>query len=412
MKVLVIGAGGSEHALVWKLSKSKHVNEIYSSPGNAGITELAECVDLSPSNFSTIVDFVKYEWIDFTIVCAERLLAEGIVDFFEREGRGILGPLKKAAQVGSSRVFAKNLMRLHGIPTAEYRVFTSYLHAQDHIRLKGAPIVIKTDGRSEGGSFLASTTEQATNILKLIMEEKIFGDAGKYVIIEEHLSGERLSFIALTDGKTITPLTSVYIHRDDEKGLDAGGVGAYSPYKIAQEFEDQIMEKIMKPVLNAFHSEGISYKGFVSADLIVNEKKASVFELNCCLSDLESQTILPRLKSDFADVISAVTGERLSDAVVEMERNATVCIVAAAEAYPESHKAEAISGLEELKAMQDVVAFHENTSFSGSDIVTSGGRVIDITAAGNDLEDARTKAYRAIESIHFEGMHYRKDIGT
>jgi phosphoribosylamine---glycine ligase len=206
VKVLVIGGGGREHALVWKLSQSKHINKIYASPGNAGIAEIAECIDLSPNNFSAIVDFVRYEWIDLTIVCSEKLLAEGIVDFFDREGRRILGPDRKAAQAGLSRVFAKNLMRLHGIPTPGYKVFTSYLQALDYIRLKSAPIVIKTDGRSAGNdSFFASTTDEAMNVLKLIMEDGIFGEDGRQVVIEEQLAGERVSFLALTDGKTLPP---------------------------------------------------------------------------------------------------------------------------------------------------------------------------------------------------------------
>ncbi len=412
MKVLVIGGGGREHALVWKLSQSKHINKIYSSPGNAGIAEIAECIDLSPNNFSAIVDFVRYEWIDLTIVCSEKLLAEGIVDFFDREGRRILGPDRRAAQVGLSRVFAKNLMRLHGIPTPEYKVFASYLHALDYIRLKSVPIVIKTDGRSvKDGSFLASTTEEATNILKLIMEDRVFGDDGRHVVIEEQLGGERFSFLALTDGKTVTPFTSLYIYRGDETGSNMMGMGAYSPvYRVKKELKAYIMEKIMEPLLKAFHSEGINHKGFISADLIVNEEKVHVFELNCCLKELEAQTVLPRLKTDLIDMVSAVMEERLSGTEIEVEQNATVCIVGAAERYPKSPNGVAISGLETIKMMKEVIAFHENTSFDDSNIVTPGGGVICITAVGKDPEDAKVKAYDAIEKIHFDGIYYRKDI--
>lgn len=412
MKVLVIGGGGREHALVWSLSKSKHVNKIYSSPGNAGIAELAECVDLSPNNFNAVVDFVKYEWIDLTIVCSEKLLAEGIVDVFEREGRSILGPDKAAAQFGVSRVFAKNLMRLHGIPTAEYKVFSSYLQAQDYIRLKSAPIVIKTDGRSErDGSFLASTADEATNILKLIMEDGFFGDAGRYVIIEEQLTGDRLSFLALTDGKTVTPLTSLYADREDETGPSATVMGGCSPgYRVNEDLKAFVMEKIMDPLRKAFRSEGINHKGFISADLIVNRDRAHVFELNCCLTGLEAQTVLPRLRTDFVDMVSAVAGERLSDSAIEMEQNEAVCIASAMEGNPISTKGITISGLGIIKALKDVVVFHENTSFSNSEIVTHGGKVICVTATGKDLKDAKAKAYQAIEKIHFEGMHYRKDI--
>jgi len=414
VKVLVIGSGGREHALVWKLSQSKHINKIYASPGNAGMAEIAECIDLSPNDVHAITDFVKYEWIDLTIVCSAKFLAAGIADFFEREGRKILGPRKKAAHVGLSRVFAKKLLRLYGIPTAEYKVFTSHLHAKDYIRLKGAPIVIKTDGCPEGtGCFLVSTTEEATNILKLIMEDRIFGDAGKHVVIEEQLRGERLSFVALTDGKTITPLTSLRIYRGNDTNPDAIGMGAYSPvYSVKKELETNILGKIMGPLIEAFHSEGINHRGFISADLVVDEEKAHVFELNCCLGDLESQTALPRLKTDFVDMVLAVTEERLADVDIEMEENPTVCIASALEGYPKSRNGAIISGLEKIKAMKDVIVFHENTSFSDSEIVASSGRAIDITAFGKDLEDAKTKAYRAMREIRFDGMYYRKDIGT
>jgi phosphoribosylamine--glycine ligase len=412
VKVLVIGGGGREHALAWKLAQSKHVNKIYASPGNAGIAELAECIDLSPNNFSAIVDFVRYEWIDLTIVCSEKLLAEGIVDFFDREGRRILGPNRKAAQVGLSRVFAKNLMRLHGIPTPEYKVFTSYLHALDYIRLKSVPIVIKTDGRSvENNSFFASTTDEAMNILKLIMEDRVFGDDGRHVVIEEQLVGERISFLAFTDGKTVAPFTSLYIYRGDETGSNMMGMGAYSPvYRFNKELRAYIMEKIMEPLLRAFHSEGIKHKGFISADLIVNDEKAHVFELNCCLKELEAQTVLPRMNTDLIDMVSAVMEERLSGTEIEVEENASVCIVGAAERYPKSPNGVAISGLETIKMMEDVIAFHENTFFDGSNIITPGGGVICVTATGKDPDDAKVKAYDAIEKIHFDGVYYRKDI--
>jgi len=415
MKVLVIGRGAREHAIVWKLSQSKHINKIYCSPGNAGIAEFAECINVSPDNFGALVDFVKYEWIDLTIVCSEEFLARDLVNTFEREGCRILGSHRTATELMVSRVFAKNLMRLHGIPTAEYRVFTSYLHAQDHIRLKGAPIVIKTDGHAEGdGVFVASTTEKATDALKLIMKDRIFGDAGRQVIIEENLKGQRVSFVALTDGRTVLPLTSLYIYRSDEIRANAMGMGAYCPVPlIEKELETYIMDKIMGPLLRVFGSEGIKYKGFISADLIVNRNRAHVFELNFCFGDLEAQTLLPRLKTDFTEMVLAVTGERLSDIEIAWGQNASVCVVGSSKVYSErSPEGVTITGLEKIKTEKDTFAFHENTLFHNSDVVAAGERVICITATGEDLKDAKTKAYGAIGKINFDGMYYRKDIGN
>jgi phosphoribosylamine--glycine ligase len=416
VKVLVIGSGGREHAIAWKMSGSKHISEIYCSPGNAGIAEIAECVDFSPSDFRALIDFVKSEWIDLTIVCSEKFLARGIVNAFEREGCRILGPDRTASQIRSSRVFTKNLLRLHRLPTAEYKVFTSYLHAQDHIRLKGAPVVIKTGGYSEDGIFIASTVEEATDILKLIMKDRFFGDAGKQVIIEENLRGGRISFLALTDGKTITPLTSLYIHRsklDNTTGPATAVAGAYSPVPFLKGgFEAYLLEKIMNPLLKAFNAEGIKYKGFISADLIVNKEKAHIFELDCCLGSLYAQAILPRLKTDLMDLVSAVTEERLSDTVITWRQKASVCIVVYSKGQPPDYQRDLREGLEKTKSMEDIVIFHEHSSFGDGDGFVPGSSIFSITSTGSDIEDAKTKAYNALEKIHFEGMYYSKDIGN
>ncbi len=412
MKVLVIGNGGREHAIIWKLSQSKHIDKIYSSPGNAGIAEIAECIDISPNDFSSLVDFVKYEWIDLTIVCSEKFISNDIVSVFEREGRRILGPDRTSAQVRLSRVSAKNLMRLHRIPTAEYKVFTSYLHAQDHIRLKGAPIVIKLDGNSEGSDcFIASTVEEAIGNLKLIMEDRIFGDAGRRVIIEESLKGDRFTFVVLTDGKSILPITSLYIYSGNE--LSSAAAGAYSPVPVVkEELRTYITEKILGALLKAFRSEGIKYKGFISADLVVNKDGVRVFELNWSFGDLEAQTILPRLRTDLTDLVLAVTDEKLYGTALEWGQNASVCVAGFLKGHlAESGEGIVVSGLETIKTMKDVFTFHDNTSFDNSGIVTPGGRVISITATGKDIKDAKTKAYNAIGKIHVEGMHYRDDIG-
>ena len=415
MKVLIIGSGGREHAIAWKMSGSKHISEIYCSPGNAGIAEIAECIDFSPSDFSALIDFVKSEWIDLTIVCDEKFLARGIVNAFEREGCMILGPDKKASQIRLSRVFTKNLLRLRRLPTAEYKVFTSYLHAQDYIRLKGAPVVIKTGGYCADGIFTASTVEEATDILRLIMKDRSLGDAGRQVIIEENLRGERISFLVLTDGKTVIPLTSLYIHRSKRNaaGPVAAVAGACSPVPLLKEgFEGYLLEKIMTPLLKAFSAEGIKYKGFISADLIVNKEKVYIFELDCCLGSLDAQTILPRLKTDLMDMVSSVAEERLSDTVIAWKRKASVCVVVYSKGKPPDYQRDLMKGLEKAKSMEDIVIFHEHSSFDDRDRVATGSRVLSVTSTGSDIEDAKTKAYKALERIRFEGMYYSKDVGN
>jgi phosphoribosylamine--glycine ligase len=415
MKVLVIGCGGREHAIAWKMSCSKHVTEVYCSPGNAGIAEIAECIDFSPSDFSALIDFVKSEWIDLTIVCDEKFLARGIVNAFEREGCRILGPDKIASQITLSRVFTKNLLRLHRLPTAEYKVFTSYLHAQDYIRLKGAPVVIKTDGCPEDGIFTASTVEEAIDILRLIMKERALGDAGRQVIIEENLGGERISFLALTDGKTIMPLTSLYIHPGKKNAAwpVAAAAGACSPVLFLKKgFETYLLEKIMTPLLKAFNAEGIKYKGFISADLIINKEKVYIFELDCCLGSLDAQAILPRLKTDLMDLVSSVVEERLSDIVIAWRRKASVCIVVYSKGTPPDYRRDLMKGLEKMKSMEDIVIFDEHSSFDDGNRVVPGSRVLSVTSTGSDIEDAKTKAYEALGKIHFDGMYYSKDIGN
>ena len=416
MKALVVGEGAKEHAIVWKLSQSRHINKIYCCPGNAGIAEIAECLDVSPNNFSALIDFVKYEWVDLTIVGSEELISKGFVNALEKEGCKVLGPGRTVTQMMSSRAFVKNLMRLYRIPTAEYKVFTSYLHAQDYVRLKGAPIIIKPDGFSEENVFIASTVEEAINALRLIMKDRIFGDAGKRIIIEESLKGEELTFIVLTDGKTTVPFTSLHKYRhvfNGDTGSNTAGMGAYSPVaSITKELETIIMGKLVGPLLKALNSEGIKYKGVLSADLVVVEGRPYVFEFDCFFGDPETQTILPRLRTDFTDLALAIIEERLSDIDLEWRQEASLCIVVSSKGYPDKYqKGAVITGLEKIKPMKDTVVFHAGTSFSNKDIVTSGGRVISITATGTDIRDAKIKAYTALENIHFKGMHYRKDIG-
>lgn len=416
MKVLVIGSGGREHAIVWKLSQSRHVDKIYCATGNAGIAEIAECIDVDLSNFDALLDFVRYEWIDLTIVGPEEPLSRGIVDVFEKEGRRILGPTKAAAQLESSKVFAKEFMKRHRIPTAEYRVFTSYLHAEDYVRMKGAPIVIKADGLAAGkGVVVASTVDEAINALRLIMKDKAFGNAGDKVIVEDYLRGEEASFMVFTDGKTIVPMASSQDHKrvfDGDKGPNTGGMGAYSPAPvITKEVESIVMDTIMKPTIEGLRSEGIKYKGILYAGLMIDNGKPSVLEFNCRLGDPEAQPVLLRLDTDLVDICMAIADEKLSNVNIEWKDEAAVCVVLASKGYPGKYeKGKIISGFNEIKTMRDVVVFHAGTAFNNNETVTNGGRVLGVTALGKDIKAAKERAYEAVKKIHFEGMHYRKDI--
>lgn len=416
MKVLVIGGGGREHAIVWKLSKSKHVDRIYCAPGNAGIAEIAECIDVQPSDFNALIDFVKYEWIDLTIVGPEEPLSKGIVDIFEKEGRRILGPQKAAVQLESSKAFAKDFMKRHLIPTAEYRVFSSYHQAEDYVRMKGAPIVIKADGLAAGkGVIVAASVDEAIDALRKIMKEKIFGEAGNRVIIEECLTGEEASFMVFTDGKSIVPMAHSQDHKrvfDNDKGPNTGGMGAYSPAPIVtKEIESYVMEKIMKPTVYGLKSEGIEYKGILYAGLMIKNGIPFVLEFNCRMGDPETQPILTRLDSDLISISLAITDRKLSDVEIKWKDEASVCVVLTSGGYPNKYdKGKEIFGLEDVKKMKDVIVFHAGTTFDNNKIVTNGGRVLGVTGIGKDIKAARDKAYKAIEKIHFEGMHYRMDI--
>ncbi len=418
MKVLVIGGGGREHAIAWKLAQSPRVDKIYCAPGNAGIAEIAECIDIDISDHRTLIDFVKYEWIDLTIVGPEDPLTKGIVDRFDREDRRCLGPVKEAARLEESKVFAKEFMKKYAIPSAEYRAFTSYLHAEEHVRMKGAPIVIKADGLAAGkGVVVAKTVDEAIDALRLIMKEKAFGPAGDRVVVEECLEGEEASYLVFTDGKTILPMAGSQDHKrvfDNDEGPNTGGMGAYSPAPvITPGIEKKIMDRIMKPAVRGLRKEGIKYKGILYAGLMLKDGEPYVLEFNCRFGDPETQPILTRLDSDLLEIALAITDERLSGLSLEWKPEASVCVVAASGGYPGKYETgKVITGLEEVKEMDDAVVFHAGTAYNGRDIVTAGGRVLGVTALGKDIREARDRAYEAIGKIHFEGMHYRKDIAA
>lgn len=416
MKVLVVGGGGREHAMVWKLSQSRLVDKIYCCPGNAGIASLAERIDVSQNDFNALLDFVKYEWIDLTIVGPEDPLSKGIVDLFEAAGRRILGPVKAGAMLESSKVFSKDLMKAAGIPSAEYKVFTSYIHAEEYIRFKGVPIVIKADGLAAGkGVFVAATMDEAMEALKIIMKDRAFGEAGDRVVIEQCLKGEEASFMAFTDGTTIVPMVSSQDHKrifDGDKGLNTGGMGAYSPAPVVTpELENIVMDKVMKPIVRALRAEGIKYKGILYAGLMIDEGVPHVLEFNCRMGDPETQPVLSRLKTDFMEIAMAIAEERLSEINIEWNPDPAVCVVVSSEGYPGAYrKGDVISGLDEAEKIDGVKVFHAGTSFKDDSIVTSGGRVLGVTAVGPDILSAKKRAYEAVGKINFNGMHFRKDI--
>jgi phosphoribosylamine--glycine ligase len=418
MKVLVIGGGGREHALVWKLKQSPRVNKVYCAPGNAGIAEMAECVDIKGDDVDSLLDFVKYNWIDLTVVGPEVPLTEGIVDAFVREERLIFGPDKLGAQLEGSKIFAKDFMRKYGIPTAEYKTFTSYLHAEEYVRLKGAPIVIKADGLAAGkGVIVAQTVDEAIDALRMIMKDRAFGEAGNKVLVEQCLKGEEASFMILTDGKTVLPLATSQDHKqvfDGDNGPNTGGMGAYSPAPLVTEsLRAEIMQSIIDPVMKGLTKERMKFRGVIYVGVMVCDGKPYVLEFNVRFGDPEAQPILARLDSDFFDLLKATAEGRLKDVEVSWKDDASVCVVLASKGYPGPYdKGEVIKGLGSFKKDKNVVVFHAGTSLKNGEVVTSGGRVLGVTALGKDILTARDNAYNAIEKIYFEGMHYRKDIGN
>ncbi|MBF0555498.1 MAG: phosphoribosylamine--glycine ligase, partial [Nitrospirae bacterium] len=395
------------------------VDKVYCCPGNAGIAGLAECItNTDPYNIKALVDLVKCEWIDLTIVGPEVPLGLGIVDLFEREGLKIFGPNQKAAALETSKIFAKDFMRWHGIPTARYKVFSSYPQAQDYIRLMGAPIVIKADGLAAGkGVIVAATYEEAEDALRSIMIDRAFGDAGNRVIIEECLTGEEVSFMVVTDGKTIVPIPTSQDHKrvyDNDKGPNTGGMGAYSPAPIVDNaLQEVIMETIMRPTISLLAKDGIKYKGVLYAGLMINDGRPYVLEYNCRFGDPEAQAILMRLDSDIVDICLSVHDGTLDTTGIQWKPEAAVAVVITAGGYPGGFKrGEEITGLESITPSDEVYVFHSGTAFDNDALVTSSGRVLTVAALGENISGARDNAYKAAAQIHFDDMHYRKDIAV
>jgi phosphoribosylamine--glycine ligase len=416
MKVLVIGGGGREHALVWKIAQSPYVKKIYSAPGNAGISELAECVDIKAEDIEKIADFAEKEGIDLTVVGPEAPLVEGIVDEFEKRKLKIFGPNKAAAQIEGSKVFAKNLMKRYGIPTAEYEVFDDYEKALRYVENSNIPIVVKAEGLAAGkGVVVAKTREEAKNAIKAMMKDGVFGKAGRRIVIEEFLEGREVTVMAFCDGKTAKIMESSRDYKrvfDGDEGPNTGGMGAVSPaYYYTDDVSEYVRKNIIRKTLEAMEKEGAPFKGVLYAGLMLTSKGPKVLEFNCRFGDPETQSVLPRLNTDLVEIIIKVLEGRLSEADIEWSKEKAVCVVLASGGYPGAFKkGKEVTGIEDAEK-EGAVVFHAGTALKDGKVVTAGGRVLGVTALGKTEEEARDNAYRAASKIYFEGMHFRKDIG-
>ncbi|MCX5882832.1 MAG: phosphoribosylamine--glycine ligase [Deltaproteobacteria bacterium] len=417
MKILVIGSGGREHALVWKISQSKRVKKIFCAPGNAGISDLATCVPIGAVEIEKLVQFAKKEAIDLTVVGPETPLYMGIVDIFQKKGLKIFGATRKAAEIEYSKSFAKSLMNKYGIPTAESKAFTRHEKAVAYIKKATFPVVVKADGLAAGkGVIICQTVAEALDALKLIMLDLAFGEAGKKVIVEEFLTGEEASFLAFTDGKTVLALPTSQDHKavfDNDEGPNTGGMGAYSPAPVVDEYlHRRIMAEVMIPTVNAMAAEGRPYKGVLYAGLMLNNDKIKVLEFNARFGDPETQPLLIRLKNDIIDIMEAVIEGRLDKCKLDIDERASVCVVMASGGYPGVYsKRFPISGLEDARKIKNVIVFHSGTALVDGSVFNNGGRVLGVTALGNSIKEAIATAYQAVSKITWEGAHYRRDIG-
>ena len=417
MKVLVVGGGGREHALVWKIARSPRVSKIYCAPGNAGISGQAECLDISANDVDGLAKFALEKKIDLTIIGPEEPMVKGLADRFEQEELHVFGLTAGAAQLEGSKVFAKELMRDNGIPTADFAVFSDPGEAKAYIERKGAPIVVKADGLAAGkGVFPCRTPEEALSAVDQIMVERIFGDAGDRIVVEAFLEGEEASFLAFTDGETIVPFPSSQDHKaifEGDKGPNTGGMGAYAPAPVVTpELHDRIMDRIMRPTVRAMKEKGYHYIGVLYAGVMVSGGNINVLEFNVRFGDPEAQPLLMLLKSDLVDIVEAAARGKLNEIPVEWEPKATVCVVMASKGYPGSYeKGFPITGIEKADEAKGVKVFHAGTSLKDGKVVTSGGRVLGVTAMGDDVKSAIEKAYGAVECIRWEGVYYRRDIG-
>ncbi|MBI3268715.1 MAG: phosphoribosylamine--glycine ligase [Planctomycetes bacterium] len=416
MRILVVGGGGREHALVWKLRQSPRVEQVFCAPGNAGIAAIATCVELQPTDVDGLFAFAKKERINLTVVGPEAALCAGIVDRFEGGGLRIFGPSQAAAELEGSKVFCKNLLRKHSIPTADSRIFVNPRDAYEYLRTSTYPIVVKADGLAQGkGVSVCPTPEVAQAAVRTIMEEKAFGPAGNRLIIEEHLTGPEVSVLCFTDGKNLLVLDGAQDYKrleDADLGPNTGGMGAYSPTPALDEGTRAIVEgDILVRVVHAMKNEGRLFRGVLYAGLMLTRNGPRVLEFNARFGDPEAQVLLVRMRCDLVSVLEATIDGKLDEVDLTWDPRPAVCVVLAAKGYPgSSEKDQPIQGLTEGALTPDVWNFHAGTRRHRGEIVTSGGRVLGVTALGQDLQAARTRAYEAVERVHFSGAQHRTDI--
>jgi len=417
MKILVVGSGGREHSLVWKIVQSPKVQKIYAAPGNAGIAMHAECIPVKAEEIKKLASFARSKDIDLTLVGPELPLTLGIVDEFKRYELKVCGPDKNAAVIEGSKLFAKDLMKKNNVPTADYATFDNPKQAISYLKERGTPAVIKADGLAAGkGVIPVQTMEEAERAIDAILTQKTFGEAGSKIVIEDFLTGEEASFIVFTDGNTILPLPSSQDHKaiyENDQGPNTGGMGAYSPAPvITGRLQQKVMDEVMTPILKGMADAGRRFKGFLYAGLMVDGEEIKVLEFNARLGDPEAQPILMRMKTDLVPVLEAIVDERLDQVSIQWDERPAVCVVMASQGYPGSYpKGMEITGLNDLKSVGNVEVFHAGTALKDNQVVTSGGRVLGVTALGNDIGEAIGNAYSAVSRIKWEGVYYRKDIG-
>jgi len=417
MKVLVIGSGGREHAIAWKLAQSKKVTKLFCVPGNGGIEEICECVNIPADDIPELLNFALQKEIDFTVVGPEAPLVNGIVNYFRRKKLKIFGPTKIAAQLEGSKVFAKQFMSHNKIPTAKFKIFSEAGAAKKYIKSQEFPLVVKADGLAGGkGVIICENLEEAEATIDSIMIKKVFGSAGNKIIIEECLMGEEASVLAICDGDNFVCLASAQDHKrifDNDEGPNTGGMGAYSPAPVVTaELQNRVQREVFAPVLSGMKKIGHKFKGVLYAGLMITEDGPKVLEFNVRFGDPETQAILPRLKDDLAGLMFDAVEGNLFGTRLSWDERSCVCVVCSSAGYPgEYEKGREILGLDELTDFKDVMVFHAGTKQYVGKYFTNGGRVLGVAALGNDIRRAINKTYLAVEEINFEGMHYRKDIG-
>ena len=417
MKILIVGSGGREHAIAWKVAQSPKVDKIYCAPGNAGISEYAECVDIGAMEFDKLVAFAKEKQIDLTVVGMDDPLVGGIVDAFEAEGLRVFGPRKNAAILEGSKAFSKDLMKKYDIPTAVYENFDDPQKALEYLETADMPIVLKADGLALGkGVLICNTLEEAREGVQSIMMDKKFGTAGNKMVIEEFMTGREVSVLSFVDGKNIRIMTSSQDHKramDGDQGLNTGGMGTFSPSPFYTDEVDEFCKKyIYQKTVDAMAAEGREFKGVIFFGLMLTPKGPKVLEYNARFDDPETQVVLPRMKNDIVDVFEACVDGTLDQIDLEFEDNAAVCVVLASDGYPVKYeKGFPIHGLEHVKGCKDKFVFHAGSKLKDGQIVTNGGRVLGVTAIGSTLKEARANAYKAVELVDFDNKYYRHDIG-